>query len=130
MLKYITLFLGVLFCIAPCALAAEEAIKAFCVDFNWGPGGDNAFAGPGHWGDADPATHVAWYEGLGVNTIQTFAVSCNGYAWYKDGEVPEQPNGSRNQAHQKQVPAPTVGRNAGPHVENTRCRFAGHFISG
>jgi hypothetical protein len=91
MLKDAVLFFGVLFCIAPCALAADEALKAFCVDFNWGPGGDNAFAGPGHWGDADPATHVAWYEGLGVNTIQTFAVSCNGYAWYKNGKVPEQP---------------------------------------
>jgi hypothetical protein len=34
---------------------------------------------------------VAWYEGLGANVIQTFAVSCNGYAWYKGGIVPEQP---------------------------------------
>ena len=74
------------------AYATEaEPIKAFCVDFNWGPGGDNAFAGPGHWADADPAEHVAWYEGLGVDTIQTFAVSCNGYAWYKNGVVPAQP---------------------------------------
>ncbi len=71
--------------------APPEPIKAFCIDFNWGPGGDNAFAGPGHWGDADPAEHVAWYEALGANTIQTFAVSCNGYAWYKGGIVPEQP---------------------------------------
>jgi hypothetical protein len=66
-------------------------IKAFCIDFNWGPGGINAFAGPGVWADADPAQHVAWYEGLGVNVIQTFAVSCNGYAWYKGGVVPENP---------------------------------------
>jgi hypothetical protein len=28
---------------------------------------------------------------MGVNTIQTFIVSCNGYAWYKNGVVPEQP---------------------------------------
>ena len=66
-------------------------IKAFCSDFNWGPGGPNGFARPGLWADADPARHVAWYEELGCNVIQTFAVSCNGYAWYKDGVVPEQP---------------------------------------
>jgi Hypothetical glycosyl hydrolase 6 len=69
----------------------DDIIKAFCVDFNWGPGGDNAFAGPGHWADASPEAHVAWYQALGANTIQTFAVSCNGYAWYKNGIVPEQP---------------------------------------
>jgi type 1 glutamine amidotransferase len=66
-------------------------IKAFCSDFNWGPGGPNGFAKPGLWADADPAEHVAWYEQLGCNVIQTFAVSCNGYAWYKGGNVPEQP---------------------------------------
>jgi hypothetical protein len=66
-------------------------IKAFCVDFNWGPGGPNGFAKPGLWADAEPAQHAAWYEQLGVNVIQTFAVSCNGYAWYKNGVVPEQP---------------------------------------
>jgi len=66
-------------------------IKAFCSDFNWGPGGPNGFARPGLWADAGPAEHVAWYRQLGCNVIQTFAVSCNGYAWYKGGIVPEQP---------------------------------------
>ncbi|MBN2307657.1 MAG: hypothetical protein JXR94_01725 [Candidatus Hydrogenedentes bacterium] len=89
--KWFARYLGLLLCVAPMAWAGEEPIKAFSIDFNWGPGGDNAFAGPGHWADAEPAAHVAWYEGLGVNTIQTFAVSCNGYAWYKNGKVPEQP---------------------------------------
>ena len=28
---------------------------------------------------------------MGNNVIQTFCVSCNGYAWYKNGVVPEQP---------------------------------------
>lgn len=69
----------------------NKQIKAFCIDFNWGPKGVNGFAGPGHWGDADPAAHVAWYEKLGANVIQTFAVSCNGYAWFKGGKIPEQP---------------------------------------
>lgn len=71
------------------AIPAE--IKAYDIDFNWGPGGPNGFAKPGLWADADPAAHVAWYKALGCNTIQTFAVSCNGFAWYKNGIVPEQP---------------------------------------
>ena len=66
-------------------------IKAFCIDFNWGPKGINGFAGPSVWADASPEEHVRWYEGLGANVIQTFAVSCNGYAWYKGGVVPPQP---------------------------------------
>ena len=67
------------------------ADQRFCVNFNWGPGGPNGFPNPGHWADADPAAHVAWYEQLGANVIQTFAVSCNGYAWYQGGEIPAQP---------------------------------------
>ena len=69
----------------------EEPIKAYDLDFNWGDGGPNAFAKPGLWADANPAEHVSWYKDMGVNTIQTFIVSCNGYAWYKNGVVPEQP---------------------------------------
>ena len=80
------------FALAPAVLAQPDVpIKAFCVDFNWGPGGENGFAPPGLWADADPKAHVDWYAALGANTIQTFAVSCNGYAWYKNGLVPEQP---------------------------------------
>lgn len=71
--------------------APRDPIRAFCIDFNWGPGGPNGFAPPGMWADADPAAHVAWYAALGANVIQTFAVSCNGYAWYKDGKIPAQP---------------------------------------
>ena len=67
---------------------ARERVKAFCIDFNWGPGGENGFAPPGMWADADPAAHVRWYKRLGANTIQTFCVSCNGYAWYRGGKVP------------------------------------------
>jgi len=64
-------------------------IKSYCLDFNWGE--QRSFAKPGTWAEADPAAHVAWYKDMGVNVIQTFAVSCNGYAWYKNGFVPEQP---------------------------------------
>lgn len=85
-----TLVVAVLF-VMTAVVARAEPIKAFCIDFNWGPGGPNGFARPGHWADANPAEHVAWYEGLGANVIQTFAVSCNGYAWYQGGKVPAQP---------------------------------------
>ena len=73
------------------SLKEEEEIKAYNLDFNWGEGGPNAFAAPGLWADANPKEHIRWYKDLGVNTIQTFIVSCNGYAWYKNGLVPEQP---------------------------------------
>ncbi len=85
-------------------LTVPKQIKAFCIDFNWArviqpnkAGNARAvqevtlFAPPGHWADASPEEHVRWYEGLGANVIQTFAVSCNGYAWYKGGFVPPQP---------------------------------------
>ncbi len=71
--------------------AESESIKAYNIDFNWGEGGPNGFARPGLWADANPADHVKWYADLGCNVIQSFAVSCNGYAWYKNGIIPEQP---------------------------------------
>mgnify|MGYP006279721029 FL=1 len=40
-------------------------IKAYCIDFNWGEGGPNAFAKPGLWTDANPREHVQWYKDLG-----------------------------------------------------------------
>jgi hypothetical protein len=74
---------------APAAPAEIKDIKAYCLDFNWG--GRRAFAKPGTWAGADPKQHVAWYKAIGANVIQTFCISCNGYAWYKNGVVPEQP---------------------------------------
>jgi hypothetical protein len=74
-------------------VAVPRQIKAFCIDFNWFGG---KFAPPGHWAEASPAEHVAWYAGLGANVIQTFAVSCNGYAWYQGGVVPAQPGLKHN----------------------------------
>jgi len=68
-----------------------EMIRSYCIDFNWGEGGPNAFAEPGLWADASPEEHIRWYKDLGVNVVQTFIVSCNGYAWYKNGIVPAQP---------------------------------------
>lgn len=74
--------------------AELKDIKAYCIDFNWAPTQRRGrpFAKPGLWADkADPSAHVAWYKAMGANVIQTFAVSTNGYAWYKNGFVPEQP---------------------------------------
>ena len=78
---------------AVAAPAATDEIKAYCLDFNWAPTHRRGkpFAKPGLWAGADPAEHVAWYKTMGANVIQTFCVSTNGYAWYKDGVVPEQP---------------------------------------
>ncbi len=70
----------------------HDRIKAFCIDFNWGAGGPNGFPAPGTFAQADPAAHYRWYRDLGVNAIQTFCVSCNGYAWYQgSGVAPVQP---------------------------------------
>ena len=73
-----------------------DRIKAFCIDFNWvsagDPNGAEVFPPPGTFAQADPKVHCQWYKDLGVNTIQTFCVSCNGYAWYrKSGVAPVQP---------------------------------------
>lgn len=66
----------------------EERIKAFCIDFNWAPDG---FAPPGMYAGASPKQHLEWYRNMGVNTIQTFCVSCPGYAWYRSEIAPVQP---------------------------------------
>jgi hypothetical protein len=73
-----------------------ETFKSYNLDFNWGEGGPNAFAEPGLWADANPQEHIKWYKDMGVNVVQTFIVSCNGYAWYKNGVVPEQPGLKHN----------------------------------
>ena len=46
---------------------------------------------PGTYAQADPAEHVRWYQDLGANTIQTFCVSYNGYAWYPSEVAPVTP---------------------------------------
>jgi len=71
----------------------EESIRAFNIDYNWDPKGGyiNSFAKPGLWADADPAVLMKWYEDLGCNVVHSFAVSCNGYSWYKNSLIPEQP---------------------------------------
>ncbi len=96
-LKLIPLFFcGLSLCLVGCAgwtgkntpAVPKERIKAFCIDFNWGAGG---FATPGLYAKASAKEHYAWYRDLGVNTIQTFCVSTDGYAWYRSKIAPVQP---------------------------------------
>src|ERR1039458_10452094 len=80
---------------ARAALSVPKRIQAFCIDFNWRrprpEGWHNDFARPGQWADASPEEHVAWYEGIGANTIQTLCASTNWCAWYQCGAGRPQP---------------------------------------
>lgn len=62
-------------------------IRAYNIDYNWDQNGGyiNSFAKLGLWADADPEELMEWYKDLGCNAVHSFAVSCNGYAWYKNG---------------------------------------------
>ncbi len=73
------------------AAKPNARIKAFCIDFNWGPGGPNDFAGPGVFASASAKQHFRWYREMAVNTIQTFCVSCIGYSWYRGSVAPVMP---------------------------------------
>ena len=66
----------------------RSPVKSFCIDFNWG---EHHVAEPGMYAQADPTEHVRWYEDLGANTIQTFCVTYNGYAWYPSDVAPVTP---------------------------------------
>jgi len=83
-----TLMAALMIVAAGAGNANADRVKAFCVDFNWG---DKGAAEPGLYTQASPQEHVAWYEQLGVNTIQTFCVSLPGYAWYRSDIAPVQP---------------------------------------
>ncbi|MCU0780837.1 MAG: hypothetical protein MUF04_07020, partial [Akkermansiaceae bacterium] len=74
--------------------SAIKEIKAYCIDFNWAPTQRRGrpLAKPGQWAaTADPAAHVAWYQSIGANVIQTFCVATNGHAWYHNSFAPVQP---------------------------------------
>ena len=85
----------------------DMGIYSYCIDFNWGDRDGNYvlnstesnltgkpvnyFARPGLWAEAVPQDHLQWYKSLGVNVIQSFAVSTNGFAWYDSDVIPPQP---------------------------------------
>lgn len=68
-----------------------ERIKAFCIDFNWSGRDEFGFAKPEDYNVADAITQYEWYKEHGVNTIQSFCVSHNGYAWYDSKIAPKVP---------------------------------------
>ncbi len=92
---YFRITWGVLIFLSSCAWATAQTpnIRAYNIDYNWNPhaGYINDFARPGLWADADPAELMNWYADLGCTVVHSFAVSCNGYAWYKQGVIPQQP---------------------------------------
>ena len=92
-----------------------EKIKAFCIDFNWAP--TNGFAPPGMYTKASAKEHFSWYRDLGVNTIQTFCVSCCGHAWYRSAVPPVNPGMKGD--FLKEITA--LGHNAGMRVMGYLC---------
>lgn len=102
--------------------AACPRVQAFCIDFNWGSSG---FAPPGMYANADPAQHLAWYRRMGVNTIQTFCVSCPGYAWYHSDVAPVQP-GMKGEFLKDMV---ALGHGAGMKVMGYFCIGANDYWS-
>ncbi len=72
----------------------HKTVKAFNIDFNWDYLGRPA--SPGLYAHADPKEHIRFYKDLGANTIQTFCVTYNGYAWYPSEVAPVTPGLKRN----------------------------------
>lgn len=68
-----------------------QPIKSFCIDFNWSGKGYAGLALPDDFSNADPKKHFEWYKSHGVNTIQSFCVTHNGYAWYDSKIAPKVP---------------------------------------
>ncbi len=67
----------------------KPLIKSLNSDFNWDllrrP------ASPGLYAQASAKKHIRWYKKYHVNTIQTFCVTYNGYAWYDSDVAPVTP---------------------------------------
>lgn len=72
-----------------CSVHKHERICSFCIDFNWSGKGYAGISLPTDYANADPAKHVEWYKAHGVNTIQSFCISHNGYAWYDSKVAPK-----------------------------------------
>lgn len=66
---------------------------AFCIDFNWDR--LDRFSSPGLFGSAEARAHVDWYEALGVDVLQTFFATINGYSWYPSDLLPPTPGAGR-----------------------------------
>jgi len=91
-LRFFPLFLLLTVCAASAKVpVGDSVIKAFCVDFNWSGRGYAGLALPEDYASAKPSDHIKWYKEHNVNTIQSFCVSHNGYAWYDSKIAPKVP---------------------------------------
>ncbi len=64
-------------------------IKSFSPDFNHDLLGQPA--SPGLYSQARVADHLRWHQEMGINTIYSFCISHNGYAWYSSRIAPVTP---------------------------------------
>lgn len=93
LLKSLCFSLGL--ALIPCSQAkntdtkTDKPIHAFCIDFNWTGHWYAGMALPTEHSKADPQKHLKWHKDHNVNTIQTFCVSHNGYAWYDSKIAPK-----------------------------------------
>lgn len=69
----------------------DRPVHAFCIDFNWSGRGYAGLALPEDYAGAKASDHFKWYKDHNVNTIQSFCVSHNGYAWYDSKIAPKVP---------------------------------------
>lgn len=67
----------------------KKLIKAFSADFNSDLLGRPA--SPGLYAHAQAGDHIKWNKEMGVNTIYSFCMSLNGYAWYRSSLAPVTP---------------------------------------
>ncbi len=90
-MKKIVIVLFLLFVVLTATANEFERIQAFCIDFNWSGKGWKDFSRPMDYNSAVAQEHLNWYKEHGVNTIQSFCVSHNGYAWYDSEIAPKVP---------------------------------------
>lgn len=74
-------------------MSEARLASAFCIDFNWDR--LDRFSSPGLFGAADPIQHIDWYESLGVDVVQSFFATVNGYSWYHSDLMPSTPGADR-----------------------------------
>lgn len=93
-IKFYALLLLALTLLSSCnaeRIAVPERIQAFCIDFNWSGKGEFSMSMPEDYNIATAQSQYKWHEEHGVNTIQSFCVSHNGYAWYDSKIAPKVP---------------------------------------
>jgi len=99
------------------AAKSEPRIKAFCIDFNWGPGGPNGFAAPGVYNQADPAERRQSDPSVSETRIRCGGLArprCVGYISHVSRALWQElvglePAQTRAGARVERIPAPSQG---------------------